>query len=49
MSKNVLVTGCAGFIGSNLCERLVGDEWNVVGIDNLMTGYRRNIELLRKK
>jgi len=46
--KNVLVTGCAGFIGSNLCEALVKKGWNVVGIDNLMTGYRKNIEHLEK-
>lgn len=49
MKKNVLVTGCAGFIGSNICEKLVSDGWNVVGIDNLMTGYRKNIQQLEKK
>lgn len=47
--KNVLVTGCAGFIGSNICEQLVTDGWNVIGIDNLMTGYRKNIEHLEKR
>jgi len=41
MSKRVAVTGCAGFIGSNLVDRLV-DEGNVViGIDNFSTGQRR--------
>lgn len=49
MEKNVLVTGCAGFIGSNICEELVNRGWNVVGIDNLMAGYRKNIEHLEKK
>lgn len=44
--KNILVTGCAGFIGSNLCETLVEKGWNVIGIDNLMNGYRKNIEHL---
>jgi UDP-N-acetylglucosamine 4-epimerase len=47
--KSVLVTGCAGFIGSNLCEALVNKGWNVVGVDNLMTGYRKNIEALEVK
>jgi len=32
--KNILVTGAAGFIGTNLCQRLVNDGHNVVGIDN---------------
>ncbi len=49
VKRNVLVTGCAGFIGSNICEQLVNDGWNVVGIDNLMTGYRKNIEHLEEK
>ena len=46
--KIALVTGCAGFIGSNLCEALVDRGWNVVGLDNLMTGYRKNVEHLEK-
>lgn len=47
--KKVLVTGCAGFIGSNLSEALVERGWQVVGLDNLMTGYRKNIEHLEGK
>jgi nucleoside-diphosphate-sugar epimerase len=41
-----LVTGCAGFIGSHIVERLLerGDE--VVGLDNFATGHRHNIEAL---
>ena len=44
-----LVTGAAGFIGSHLSERLVGDGWEVVGVDNFDDFYdpqvkRRNIE-----
>lgn len=49
MKKNVMVTGCAGFIGSNLCEELVNRGWNVIGIDNLMAGYKKNIEHLEIK
>ncbi len=48
-NKTVLVTGCAGFIGSNLCEELVSRGWNVIGLDNLMTGYRHNISHLETK
>ena len=47
--KNVLVTGCAGFIGSNICDKLVDQDWNVFGIDNLMAGYMKNIEHLEEK
>jgi UDP-glucuronate 4-epimerase len=43
-----LVTGAAGFIGSHLCERLLGDGWSVAGVDNFDDFYdpqikRRNI------
>ncbi len=36
--KKILVTGCAGFIGSNLCEKLIEKGYHVTGIDNLSTG-----------
>lgn len=42
----VLITGGAGFVGSNLCKRLLKDGHNVVAVDNLITGRRRNIEPL---
>ena len=42
--KNILVTGGAGFIGSNLCEYLLSCEANVVCLDNLATGHKHNIE-----
>jgi len=38
-----LVSGAAGFIGSHLCERLLADGHGVVGLDNLITGSRRNL------
>ena len=43
MSK-ILVTGGAGFIGSNLCESLLQDGHEVVCLDNFSTGHRENIE-----
>ncbi len=44
--KKALVTGGAGFIGSNLVNQLVIDGWKVRVIDNLSSGYRCNIEHL---
>jgi len=41
-----LVTGAAGFIGSHLCECLLGRGFSVVGMDNLLTGDVANIEHL---
>lgn len=40
----ILVTGAAGFIGSNLCESLLEDKHNVVGVDNLLTGKMDNLK-----
>ena len=39
----VLVTGGAGFLGSHLCDRLIGDGHEVVCLDNLFTGRKENI------
>ncbi|HEY0433077.1 MAG TPA: NAD-dependent epimerase/dehydratase family protein [Chitinophagaceae bacterium] len=43
----ILITGAAGFIGSNLANRLLGRGHKVVGIDNLNYGFLRNIEGIR--
>lgn len=43
-NKKILVTGGAGFIGSNLCEFLLDLGTNVTCLDNFSTGYKNNIE-----
>jgi UDP-N-acetylglucosamine 4-epimerase len=42
-----LVTGAAGFIGSNLAESLLGLGQRVVGLDNFSTGFRHNLDQVR--
>lgn len=42
----MLVTGAAGFLGSHLCDALVAEGDSVVGVDNLCTGSRANLEQL---
>lgn len=44
MKKRVLVTGGAGFLGSNLCKRLLEDGHYVIAVDNLYTGRIENIQ-----
>jgi dTDP-glucose 4,6-dehydratase len=46
--KRVLVTGAAGFLGSHLCDRFIAEGYDVVGMDNLITGDLKNIEHLFK-
>jgi UDP-glucuronate decarboxylase len=43
LRKRVLVTGGAGFIGSHLCRRLLGDGHAVLCVDNFFTGTRDNV------
>jgi dTDP-glucose 4,6-dehydratase len=46
MKKRILITGAAGFLGSHLCDRFLGEGFHVIGMDNLITGDIRNIEHL---
>lgn len=46
-NKNILVTGGAGFIGSNLCEELISLGANVTCLDNFSTGFRENLEAIK--
>lgn len=44
--KRILITGAAGFLGSHLCDRFIGEDFEVLAMDNLITGDLRNIEHL---
>lgn len=44
-----VVTGGAGFLGSHLCDAMIVQGWEIVCIDNLVTGARENIQHLEKK
>jgi dTDP-glucose 4,6-dehydratase len=46
MYKRILITGGAGFLGSHLCERYLKEGYEVVCMDNLLTGRMQNIEHL---
>lgn len=48
MNKRILVTGGAGFIGSNMCEDLIKNGYAVKCIDNFITGRRENLASLHK-
>ena len=46
MEKRILITGAAGFLGSHLCDRFIGEGYHVIGMDNLITGDLDNIKHL---
>lgn len=48
MRKRILITGGAGFLGSHLCDRFIKEDYEVIAMDNLITGDLRNIEHLFK-
>lgn len=48
MKYIALVTGAAGFIGSHLCQKLLDEGYDVIGVDNLITGTTQNIEQLSR-
>ncbi len=47
-NKRVLITGAAGFLGSHLCDRFIKEGFDVIAMDNLITGDLKNIEHLFK-
>lgn len=46
--KRILITGAAGFLGSHLCDRFIAEDYEVLAMDNLITGDLKNIEHLFK-
>lgn len=48
MTKKVLITGAAGFLGSHLCDYFIEKGYDVIAMDNLITGQMKNIEHLMK-
>jgi UDP-N-acetylglucosamine 4-epimerase len=45
INNTILITGGAGFIGSNLCEYFLSKKYKVVCLDNFATGHRHNVKL----
>lgn len=45
----VLITGAAGFLGSHLADRFLDGGYEVIGVDNFLTGSRDNVELLKAR
>lgn len=44
--ERVLITGAAGFLGSHLCDKFINEGYEVIGMDNLITGNIKNLEHL---
>lgn len=49
MTNRILITGGAGFLGSHLCDRYYNEGWDVICMDNLLTGSKKNISHLIEK
>ncbi len=48
MKKRILITGAAGFLGSHLCDKFIAEGYQVIAMDNLITGDLKNISHLFK-
>ncbi len=48
MKKRILITGAAGFLGSHLCDKFIAEDFEVIAMDNLITGDLKNIQHLFK-
>ena len=49
MKERVLITGAAGFLGSHLCDKFFNEGFDVIAMDNLITGDLKNLEHLNGK
>ena len=45
--ERVLITGAAGFLGSHLCDRFIKENYHVIGMDNFITGDKKNLSHLK--
>jgi len=45
-AERVLITGAAGFLGSHLCDRFIKEGFHVIGMDNFITGDKKNVSHL---
>ena len=43
--KKTLITGAAGFLGSHLCDRFIKEGHYVIGMDNLITGDQKTLNI----
>ena len=46
---NIVVAGAAGFLGSHLCDALLSEGHFVIGVDNFLTGQRKNIDRIQQQ
>ena len=46
VKKKVVVTGCAGFVGSTLVDKLLELNYHIIGIDNFSTGQKTFLKML---
>jgi dTDP-glucose 4,6-dehydratase len=47
--KRILITGAAGFLGSHLCDRFIAEGFEVIGMDNFITGDKKNLSHLENE
>ena len=48
-TQRAVILGAAGFIGSHLADRFLAEGWDVLGVDNLVTGTLANLAHLRRE
>ena len=46
--KHILITGASGFLGSHLCDKFIKEGYKVIGMDNFITGDKKNLKHLKE-